>query len=139
MKFNYSNKRLLTLFLIRFLPSLVFWYFALLWGEIFWGITILMWLEAVVETVWWLRRGYLTVDENQIQKHLLLLTDKLNADEVAEVFAYGNEWTFTPKNNKMEIKLMKNFVAPSQQKELDEILNKFWENVRNSRDGNQNQ
>lgn len=133
MKFNYSNKRLLTLFLIRFLPSLVFWYFALLWGEIFWIITIIMWLEAVVETVIWQRRGYLTVDENQIQKHLLFLTDKLNADEVDEVFAYGNEWTFTPKNKKIEIKLMKNFVAPAQQKELDELLNKFWDNVRNSK------
>lgn len=133
MKFNYSNKRLLTLFLIRFLPSLVFWYFALLWGEIFWIITILMWLEAVVETVWWQRRGYLTVDENQIQKHLLFLTDKLNADEVDEVFAYGNEWTFTPKNKKLEIKLMKNYVAPAQQKQLDEMLNRFWDNVRNSR------
>lgn len=133
MKFNYSNKRLLTLFLIRFLPSLVFWYFALLWGEIFWIITILMWLEAVVETVWWQRRGYLTVDENQIQKHLLFLTDKLNADEVDEVFAYGNEWTFTPKNKKIEIKLMKNYVAPAQQKQLDEMLNRFWDNVRNSR------
>ncbi|MBW7870765.1 MAG: hypothetical protein H3C39_06870 [Flavobacteriia bacterium] len=133
MKFNYSNKRLLTLFLIRFLPSLVFWYFALLWGEIFWIITILMWLEAIVETVWWQRRGYLTVDENQIQKHLLFLTDKLNADEVDEVFAYGNEWTFTPKNKKIEIKLMKNYVAPAQQKQLDEMLNRFWDNVRNSR------
>ncbi|MFA7617048.1 MAG: hypothetical protein WCY16_10755, partial [Weeksellaceae bacterium] len=98
MKFNYSNKRLFTLFLIRFLPSLVFWYFALLWGEIFWIITILMWIEAVAETILWKRRGYLTVDENQIQKHLLFLTDKLNSDEVDEVFAYGNEWTFTPKN-----------------------------------------
>ncbi|MGB3453107.1 MAG: hypothetical protein WBA59_04700 [Moheibacter sp.] len=133
MKFNYSNKRLLTLFLIRFLPSLVFWYFALLWGEIFWIITILMWLEAIVETVWWQRRGYLTIDENQIQKHLLFLTDKLNADEVDEVFAYGNEWTFTPKNKKIEIKLMKNYVAPAQQKQLDEMLNRFWDNVRNSR------
>lgn len=133
MKFNYSNKRLLTLFLIRFLPSLVFWYFALLWGEIFWIITILMWLEAIVETIWWQKRGYLTVDENQIQKHLLFLTDKLNADEVDEVFAYGNEWTFTPKNKKIEIKLMKNYVAPAQQKELDEVLNKFWDSVRNSR------
>lgn len=133
MKFNYSNKRLLTLFLIRFLPSLVFWYFALLWGEIFWIITILIWLEAIVETVWWQRRGYLTVDENQIQKHLLFLTDKLNADEVDEVFAYGNEWTFTPKNKKIEIKLMKNYVAPAEQKQLDEMLNRFWDNVRNSR------
>lgn len=133
MKFNYSNKRLLTLFLIRFLPSLVFWYFALLWGEIFWIITIFMWIEAIVETFLWQRRGYLTVDENQIQKHLLFLTDKLNSDEVDEVFAYGNEWTFTPKNKKLEIKLMKNYVASAQQKELDEILNKFWESVRNGR------
>ncbi|MGB6093466.1 MAG: hypothetical protein WBF83_06875, partial [Moheibacter sp.] len=93
----------------------------------------LMWIEAVAETILWKRRGYLTVDENQIQKHLLFLTDKLNSDEVDEVFAYGNEWTFTPKNKNIEIKLIKNYVAPGQQKELDEILNKFWESIRNSR------
>lgn len=40
---------------------------------------------------------------------------------------------FHTKNKKIEIKLMKNYVAPAQQKQLDEMLNRFWDNVRNSR------
>ncbi|MDD3457990.1 MAG: hypothetical protein PHO74_00695 [Weeksellaceae bacterium] len=130
MKFNYSNKRLFALFMIRFLPSLIFWVFAMLWGNIFWLVTLILWSEAVVETIWCRKRGYLSIDENRLCKHLLFLNDELHSIQVGEVFAYGNEWTFVSKDRKIEIKIIKNYVQPKQRESLDKLLNDFWANVR---------
>lgn len=132
MKFNYSSRRLLMIFLSRLAPSLIFWYLALLWGEAFWVVTILLWVEAVVETLYWWKRGYLTIVENQIVKHLFLFNIKLDVSQVSHVFTYGNEWTFTPAEvSQMEIKVLKNHVNPAQRTLLDEKLNEIWEIVRN--------
>lgn len=106
---------------------------ALLWGNIFWLVTIILWLEAIVEIIFRYWRGYLTLNENQIQKHLLFVTDKLSIDEINEVFVYGNEWTFTSKKGLFEIKLIKNYISKSRQKQLDEILDEFWSNIRKTK------
>lgn len=119
--------------MMRFLPSLIFLYLALLWGNIFWLVTIILWLEAIVEIIFRYWRGYLTLNENQIQKHLLFVTDKLSIDEINEVFVYGNEWTFTSKKGLFEIKLIKNYISKSRQKQLDEILDEFWSNIRKTK------
>lgn len=136
MKFKYSNKKLFSVFLTRLTPSLLFWYFALIWGNVFLFISILLTIEAIIEVLWLNFRGYLTIDENQIQKHLLLITDKLSIEEIDEVFVYDNEWTFTPNNKKIEIKLFKNYVSHKQQEDLNEVLDKLWENFRNYKNPN---
>lgn len=99
-------------------------------------ISILLTIEAIIEVLWLNFRGYLTIDENQIQKHLLLITDKLSIEEIDEVFVYDNEWTFTPNNKKIEIKLFKNYVSHKQQEDLNEVLDKLWENFRNYKNPN---
>lgn len=120
------------IFLSRLAPSLIFWYLALLWGEAFWVVAILLWTEAVAETLYWWKRGYLTIAENQIVKHLFLFNIKLDVNQISHVFTYGNEWTFTPAEmNQMEIKVLKNYVDPAQRSLLDEKLNEIWEIVRN--------
>lgn len=131
MKFDYSFKSLLMIFLSRLIPSLVFWYFALLWGEVFWIITILMWAEAVLETLYWWKRGFVTIEKDRIIKHFLFFNNRLSLTDIKEVFVYGDEWTFASGEfSKPEIKILRNRINPGQIELLDEKLNELWGKIR---------
>lgn len=135
MIFQYSSKQLLTIFLRRFLPSLLFLVLALLLGKVFWIATILLWVEAIVETLILRKKGYVKIEETQIEKHNLLITDRLKFDEVSQGAAYGDEWTFSPAHNRFEIKIFKSKVKASQQKQLNEQLHLFWKKAREHQAG----
>ncbi len=130
MKFNYSVSHLMQILGVRLLPSIPFLICAFIFGNIFWIATLLLWIEAIAEIIYRKNRGYLWLDGKQIRRKLLFVTDNMDVAGVKEVFVYGDEWNFIPKEGLIDIRLNIKNVEESQRNKLKELLNEFWNNIR---------
>lgn len=120
MLFHYSHKKLFSIFLVRFIPSLVFLYIALWVGEVFWIATILLWVEALMEVVWRNTKGYCKITEDHISSIRIFDRKKIDISDIRQVFTYDGEWTF--RNAEKEIRINRNYIRKSQLNHFDEKI-----------------
>ena len=124
MLFHYSTKKLLSLFLIRFIPSLIFLYIALWVGEVFWIATILLWVEAIIEIGYRNWKGYCKITEDQI--HFFgnpIFPKSVHIEEVYLTLSYDDEWTFRTKEK--EIRIDTDYILKKERADFDTQLKRI--------------
>ncbi|MGB6083491.1 hypothetical protein [Moheibacter sp.] len=124
MIFNYSNKKLFTIFLIRLAPTVLFLFFALLLGEIFWVVTILFWMEAILEIIYRYVKGYAKITSDEIiLLENLLFRRSVQIEDVYLTLSYDDEWAFRTKEK--EVRINKKFIRKNQRAFFDEELKRI--------------
>ena len=124
MIFSYSNKKLFTIFLIRLAPTVLFLFFALLLGEIFWVVTILFWMEAILEIIYRYVKGYAKITSDEIiLLENLLFRRSVQIDDVYLTLSYDDEWAFRTKEK--EVRINKKFIRKNQRAFFDEELKRI--------------
>lgn len=124
MIFSYSNKKLFTIFLIRLAPTVLFLFFALLLGEIFWVVTILFWMEAILEIIYRYVKGYAKITSDEIiLLENLLFRRSVQIEDVYLTLSYDDEWAFRTKEK--EVRINKKFIRKNQRAFFDEELKRI--------------
>jgi hypothetical protein len=128
MLFQYSNSRLLTLFLIRFLPTIPFLFLALGIGEVFWIGIAFLWLLLIGEMVWYIKLGYRKISAQEIENFSLFNKKVIPRKELRNILSYNNEWAFRTHN--LEIRIHRNHIRKNQRPEFDRLLAEIQTQVK---------
>ena len=128
MKFNYSTSRLLVILFNRLVPTVLFVIPALFWGGIFWVVTAIFWLEAIVEIFLRYKNGYSRIEKDYVQTQNLVFTKRVYVSEIIYVFTYDQEWTFRTKET--EIRIDKKRIQKSQRNLFDQMIQEFRSQIQ---------
>lgn len=128
MIFYYSYRQLFSIFIFRLIPSLLFLYIALWIGEVFWFVTILLWLEAVVEVILRNRKGYCKITEQEFLELGILFSKRMNLADIKQIYSYDGEWVF--RNVEHEIRIKRNHIRKSQLIFFDEKISEITSHIK---------
>jgi hypothetical protein len=128
MLFHYSPYRLLTLFVIRFLPTIPFLFLALGIGEVFWIGIAFLWLLLIGEMVWYIKLGYRKITKDEMENFSLFNKKIISRKELINILSYNNEWAFRTHN--VEIRINRNHIRKDQRTEFDRLLAEIQSQVK---------
>lgn len=128
MLFHYSYKKLVHIFLIRLIPSLLFLYIALWVGDVFWVATVVLWIEAVVEIIIRHMRGYCKIDREEISTINVFFPKRMRISDIKRSFTYDGEWAFISADS--EIRLDRNQIRHSQRIDFEEQIKRIHSTIK---------
>lgn len=120
MIFHYSTSRLLTLFIIRFLPTIPFLFLAIGIGEVFWVGIAFLWVLLLAEMIWYIKFGYRKIDSVQLENFSLFNKKIIKRAELQNILSYNNEWAF--RTHDTEVRINRNHIKKQQREEFDRLL-----------------
>lgn len=120
MIFHYSTSRFLTLFIIRFLPTIPFFFLAIGIGEVFWVGISFLWVLLLAEMIWYIKFGYRKIDSEQLENFSLFNKKIIKRAELQNILSYNNEWAF--RTHDTEVRFNRNHIKNQQREEFDRLL-----------------
>ncbi len=124
MIFFYSNKKLISIFAIRFVLILLSLFAALAAGEALWVFFGVTTLATVLEISVYYVRGYCKITEKEIIiLDNLLARKSVNIEEVYLTLSYDDEWTFRTKEK--EIRINKGFIRKNERADFEKELKRI--------------
>jgi hypothetical protein len=128
MLFHYSTSRLLTLFVIRFLPTIPFFFLALGIGEVFWFGIAFLWFLLMGEMAWYIKKGYRKISPEELENFSLFNKTIIPRKELKNILSYNNEWAI--RTHDTEIRINRNHIRKDQRAEFDRLLAELQKQVK---------
>lgn len=128
MLFQYSTSKLLSIFIIRFLPTIPFFFLAIGIGEVFWLGIAFLWILLLAEMIWYKTKGYRHIDQEKLENFSMFNKTIIQRKDLKNILSYNNEWAFRTQDT--EIRINRNHIKKEQRLDFDKMLLELQEQVK---------